>query len=310
VASVGCGSGELPEEPAPVVSTQIEQEPTPQVLRDPPGQGQYRPEDPYWKKLFRARSSDGLAWTALPEPLAAQASSPQLVLVHGEPRVWFVSGGRSLAWVPFAGGDPQPVEIEGIGEGMQVDPHLLALPQGGHRLYFLYQELLRDPAQGVENQVLSARSPDGAGWIAEPGVRLAGSFVDPDLVVLAEGGVRMYLTRDAREIKSASSADGLSFELEQGTRMVGGGVTSTLLVDDEWWMYFQDGGSLGLARSTDGLEFGSATPVAVQGASHDGVALLESPTVLRHGDQWLMVYAVAVPPGADDLPPASAEPGS
>ena len=115
-----------------------------------------------------------------------------------------------------------------------------AAPDGagaGFRMY--YHELV-----GGAHSIVSAWSPDGDVWEAEPGVRMAhpgasakaGATAKPDLLVWspdvvplagAGGGYRMYFEARRGEepaaVLSAVSSDGLAFTLEPGVRLGGGG---------------------------------------------------------------------------------------
>ena len=295
---VGCGGGDAPAPiadpaPAPVPSAPAAGPQQAGEARPAKPAGDFPPEHPRWKQIQRATSSDGVHWEPMEGVLALDASSPQAVVVNGELRVLFVSGGRKLAWVDFDGGQPVPIKLRGQGPGQRVDPHLQALPEGGYRLFYIFQRQRGDPGAGAHNEVRSALSPDGDRWELEEGVRIEGVFVDPDLVALPDGGVRMFLTRNAREVLSARSDDGLSFALEPGLRFEGGGVTSTLAHAGGWWMYYADGGMLGLARSDCGLSFQRAEVLTFPSEGSAEPELRESPSVVRHGDRWYMAYVVA-----------------
>ena len=239
-----------------------------------------------------AVSPDGLHWEPQPGPLAPLASSPQLVRVGDQLRVYYVHHGRSIAWIPFEGGASTPVAVQGLEGGMQVDPCIVPLADGGLRLYLVHHPAAADPGLTGRNRVLSARSSGDGAWTLEPGVRIEGAWVDPDVVALPDGGVRMFLTRSTREVASAHSQDGLEFGLEDGLRFEGGGVTSTLQADDGWWMYHHEAGTLGRARSADGFRFGAAEHLVIP-QPEGGPWMLESPSVLRDGDRWLMTYVLA-----------------
>ncbi len=258
--------------------------------KPPPG-----PEDPSFKFLARARSSDGRSWEPMPGVLAERASSPQLLDLGGVSTVVFVSRGNHLAQIPFnadSGQEAHELTIQGQEAGLVVDPHMLPLGDGRYRLYYLYQPEGRDPGRAGNNQVRSAISRDLRTWEREPGVRLEGGFVDPDVVRLPGGGFRMYLTRGAETVMSAISPDGLEFILEDGSRLLGGGVTSTLYRQPSWLMYYHVRNRIHLATSPDGLAF-EADPRPLLQPEHPDVvgAAVESPSVLVKGDQWYMVYA-------------------
>ncbi len=123
-----------------------------------------------------------------------------------------------------------------------VAPNVIALPEGGYRLYYtqiLPRRGFPDGANDYDNsttRILSAHSTDALSWTPEPGVRLgpreggAGEFrvVSPE-VVPAPGGsglLRMYYEcfPDPRTgpaaVRSAVSEDGgLHWRVEEGVRL-------------------------------------------------------------------------------------------
>ncbi|MCB9742932.1 MAG: hypothetical protein H6741_05475 [Alphaproteobacteria bacterium] len=272
---------------------------------DAPPAEMFRGPDPSDKVMFRARSADGLRWERLPEPLAPAASSPNLSLIGGEPVVIFVEHGEHLARVPLEGGAPERLQLSGLEaqgldpEGLIVDPHVSALGGARYRLYFIYQPRELDPGARLRNEVRSAlSSDDGDTWVVEPGVRVSGGAVDPDVVPLPEGGWRMYLTEGAMTVTSAVSQDGLSWTAEPGARFQGGGVTSTLQVDDAWWMYFHTPGGIARASSLDGQRFDAPSDALLRPEGEEwGV---ESPSVLKLGDTWWMVGSSYARSALDD----------
>ncbi|MCB9766160.1 MAG: hypothetical protein H6739_40665 [Alphaproteobacteria bacterium] len=295
---LACGD---PDAPPPPTEVDAEVQQAPQARPEgPPGvhnavSQMPRGPDPSGKYLRLARSDDGLTWTPQEGVLATAASSPNLTVINGAPVVLFVEHGEYLAQVPLTGGPSTRVALD-AGDGLVVDPHVVALPDGGYRLYFIQQPREHDPGARLENEVRSARSADGRTWTVEAGVRMKGLLVDPDVVPLREGGWRMFLTQDAVNVKSARSADGLDFEPEPGLRMTGGGVTSTLQVDDGWRMYFHSPGGIGLSLSDDGETFHPTRDLLVRPDTRGGAVLgVESPSVLVRDGVWWMVYAAYGP---------------
>lgn len=268
---LACGDPDLPPQPPP-------SGPTNGMLRGP---------DPSAKTLHRARSTDGRRWTVLPGDYARAASSPQLAILGGEAWTYYVEHGEYVVRLPLEGGAPERIALPSE-PGLVVDPCVVALGPDDYRLYTIFQPEAMDPGALPESIVRSARSSDGLRWTPEPGERLRGPYVDPD-VVAVPGGWRMYLTRGANEVHSAFSADGLDWAIEPGVRYTGGGVSSTALHGGSWWMFFHGPGGIGLATSTDGLNFStSARGILRPGAGQLGV---ESPTVLAHDGGWWMVFA-------------------
>lgn len=277
---LACGDPDRPPEtPQPAAHQQP-------AAPNQPG-GMLRGPDPSAKTLHRARSTDGRTWQPLPGVYAQAASSPQLVLVEGEAWTYYVEHGEYLMRLPLDGGAPERVELPSE-PGLVVDPCVVALGPHDYRLYTIFQDLAIDPGALPVSVVRSARSSDGLRWRPEPGERLRGPYVDPD-VVAVDGGWRMYLTRGANEVLSAFSADGLSWSMEPGARLSGGGVSSTALHGGLWWMFFHEPGGVGVATSPDGLNFSTPTRELLRPSGEQlGV---ESPSVLEWDGGWWMVYA-------------------
>lgn len=100
-----------------------------------------------------------------------------------------------------------------------VDPDVVALPDGGFRMYFT--SLLDERGRPLENglpAVFSARSQLGLEFVREPGVRLADASASAT-VLLPDGRVRVYFHPFEGGIASAISDDGQSFEREPGLRL-------------------------------------------------------------------------------------------
>jgi hypothetical protein len=290
----GCGGrGEVTPAPAdPSSPAEV-----PQAGPPPGGEGCPRgSSSPVDKVLLRARSTDGVHWERIPDVLARGASSPQLVSLGDERWVVYVEDGERLARIPFGGGESERLEIEGAARGWQVDPHVVLLPDGGYRLYYIHPPERVDPGVLLENPVHSARSADGVHWEREPGVRIVGELVDPDVVPLADGRWRMYVTLRTNFVYSAVSSDGLTFVQEDGMCLQGGGVTSTLADGGGWRMFLhqptQPPTKLLAATSTDGRTFTmGAEPVLVPEPAGPDRCGLESPSVLRDDEGWWLVYA-------------------
>lgn len=249
--------------------------------------GMLRGPDPSAKTLYRARSGDGARWERQEGVYAEAASSPQLVVVEGEAWTYYVEHGEYVVRKALRGGEVERLDLPSE-PGLVVDPCVVRLGPEDYRLYTIFQPEALDPGALPESLIRSARSRDGLRWTPEPGERLRGPYVDPD-VVAVEGGWRMFLTRGATEVLSAFSADGLRWAMEPGVRLQGGGVSSTALHGGVWWMFFHEPGGIGLARSTDGLTFTGLTRGLLR--AEGGAMGVESPTVLEHEGAWWMVYA-------------------
>ncbi len=160
------------------------------------------------------------------------------------------------------------------------------------------------------------------------GKRNEGACIDPALVPLPDGRIRLYFVAcpeelppqawppETREVHSAVSIDGVHFEVEDGARLALWGVRSPSVLrspDGEWWMFFSSGEETLLARSSDGLNFDlDPTFVCEEGWSPGAIAdpevgvrlfvtakegILEIP-VDAGGGLGLPTLALPVPPGA------------
>ena len=178
----------------------------------------------------------------------------------------------------------------GVPAGQPVaDATAALLPDGRVRLYM--------HAQG--RGIVSAMSltADGASFVAEAGTRLPDGSGMPRIVVNPSGGWRLFFSSGGG-IKSALSADGLTFTIESGFRVTqeAAGFTGTTvsattgptvirLADGRDRMYFSDlprpgdppgGHRIKSAVSTDqltwtveaGIRIGPGAPVLTESAEH------------------------------------------
>lgn len=188
---------------------------------------------PFNDQVYGAVSEDGVDFEELPGPFFEHASVPEVVELAQTSAVGS-AGTLLLYFVDFSG--------ERLGPG----------------------------SEGLS----MASSRDGINWTAKQPVRVRekrnrGAAVDPSVVQLSDGRLRMYffgseVTRGDpasvpgdHVIYSAISEDGLSFTVEQGVRFQAPGITDpdVLRVGEEWWMVLSRGHETLLARSEDGLAF-------------------------------------------------------
>jgi hypothetical protein len=200
-----------------------------------------------------------------------------------------------------------------------VAPRVVALPQGGFRLY--YTQILPRPgfptgANDYDNstsRILSAYSPDGDVWIPEPGVRLspqaggAGEFrvVSSEVIPVGDGRMlRMYFEccpgsqGVTNSIRSARSTDGFEWTLEPGVRMEADGHNYSaprivFLDDGRCRMYVYDRGrGIISAVSYDGLKFQPEPGVRIaQDGAFDSHAAFAPEIVCMAGLGYVMYYA-------------------
>lgn len=203
-----------------------------------------------------------------------------------------------------------------------VAPNVVALPEGGYRLY--YTQILPRPgfpagANDYDNsttRILSARSADALSWTPEPGVRLgpqeggAGEFrvVSPEVVPVPGGSglLRMYYechpdpqTGPATLLSAISADGGLHWRMEDGVRLEKSGASYNaprlLFLDDGRCRLYCSQRGVGIisALSLDGgLTFNQEPGVRVEpGPLFDSVTAF-APEVLRiQGGGYRMYYS-------------------
>ena len=158
-----------------------------------------------------------------------------------------------------------------VPDGSFVDVCILRLPDGRYRLYGGNFD------EGLHSGVLESYiSLDGVSFQKEPGYRFVAMLGNPFVIRTADGGYRLYYadlgtwvnSLGNPSIKSAYSADGLTFVPEVGNRLTysGTGYETNGIVnpkvlalpDGTLRMYYRVGGAppvLLSARSSDGLNW-------------------------------------------------------
>jgi hypothetical protein len=187
---------------------------------------------PFNDTIYAATSNDGLVFEVLPEPLFEHASVPDVVELTQK------------------------------------------TPAGTPRTLLLYFVDFRTaPRPGAEPLAVT-RSRNGVAWsqtqrVILEGKRHRGAAVDPSVVELPDGRLRMYFfgpeaaqgdptSRSSQHrIYSAVSQDGILFSVEPGIRFEGAGITDPEVIrtKEEWLMFLSSGQQTLLARSRDGLAF-------------------------------------------------------
>src|SRR3989344_1490746 len=131
------------------------------------------------------------------------------------------------------------------------------------------------------------------------GTAVPGSFADADTVKLADNSYRMYYAIQPEvmgnnfEVYSSTSTDGKSWTKDPGTRKTMVTFPEVIkLSDGRYRMYFQSGGVIKSAISTDGLTFTDETGTRIDitnelGLTFDNVA---APTIYAQTDGFVMVY--------------------
>ena len=194
----------------------------------------------------------------------------------------------------------------GVAAGQVLaDASAVRLPDGRVRMYIFAQ------GRGVVSAV--SLTPDGATFVPEAGARLPDGSGMPRAVARPEGGWRLFYT-SGNGIRSAVSADGLTFTAEVGFRITAeaagfgsttagatSGATLTRLADGRYRMYFSDlprpgdppgGHRIKSAVSTDqlawtveaGVRLGPGAPILTESAEHPfALANPDGSTTLYYG---------------------------
>lgn len=209
--------------------------PQKQQKQGPPGMGmsmQHQPGGPFNDEVYAATSNDGLKFDVLSGPFFKNASVPDV---------------------------------------LELSKDSLAGEAGTLFLYFVDFSDVKGP--GTET-ISVATSTDGINWserkpIALLGKRNKGAPVDPSVVELPDGKIRLYFfgsemtsgdpahQEGDHKIYSAISTDGINFEVEEGIRFQAPRITDpeVLRVGDEWLMFLSGGRETLLARSDDCIIF-------------------------------------------------------
>ena len=256
---------------------------------------------------------------------ASPTASPAVHTPPMDPSVQWTSDSVAIDAPPDNDLDPSPdarwlAEAARTGLCGAVSPRVVALAEGGYRLYYT-QILPRTgfPAgandyDNATTRILSATSIDGATWEPESGVRLSPqqSGAGDSRVVSSEvvpapdesGKLRMYFEccpgtqSQQNSIRSALSQDGLNWAVERGNRIEvkGSNVSAPriLFLDDgRCRLYFHERGrGIMSAVSDDGLTFEMEAGVRVTaGGPHDRLTAF-APEILRLPDgNYRMYYA-------------------
>ena len=142
-------------------------------------------------------------------------------------------------------------------------------------------------------------TPTTSGTWKAGGVAVAGNYADADTVKLADNSYRMYYSVQPEvagnnfEVYSSTSTDGKSWTKDPGTRKTMVTFPEVIkLSDGRYRMYFQSGGVIKSAISTDGLTFTDETGTRIDitnelGLTFDNVA---APTIYAQTDGFVMVY--------------------
>ncbi len=254
-----------------------------------------------------------------------RAASPQVQSVDVDPGVnWDKDPRVAIDAPPDCDARPLPESTwpqDAVRTGVcgVVSPRVIALPGGGFRMY--YSQILPRPGypsgandyDNASTRILSAWSSDGMGWFPEAGVRLspqeagAGDFrvVSSEVVPIVDGRrLRMYFEccpgsqGVTNSIRSATSDDGLKWELEPGSRVESAGHNYAaprivFLEGGRLRMYLFDRGEGIISLvSNDGLRFDPEPGLRIkQDTDHDRLCAFAPEIIRVAGVGYVMYYA-------------------
>lgn len=186
--------------------------------------------------IFLATSADAAQFAIAPDPLFRKGSSPELIRLA-----------RSAG----------------------------AYETGAFLLYFV--DFSTWSGRPHTERLAMASSADGATWSEKTALRFDDAFqggraTDPSLVQLDDGRLRLYFmtpgrTRGTREIRSATSRDGVNFAMDSGVRISGPGNVDVYRAAETWYMFLGDEveNVTVLAVSEDGLAWTWAPEFRIPG---------------------------------------------
>lgn len=268
------------------------QEPVPRV---PPMRPPVEPERPAPaaradRRVVFVTSTDGLAFTERSTPILAAAGAPDVVVLDaalpkgkgsraGQVVVYAIDGSgpasrRRVELVRVVSNDggeawgrPEDVTLDWAGRSGGVE-HSLAVVQLEDGRLRMYLEV-REGAAEKSGQPPRPREP----WREPPGEMPRTPGRMPDIRPPAP-------EREAGPVKagvySAVSEDGVRFKVEEGVRFAESGAANpeVVRVGDEWLMFFEKGGEVGLARSRDGLRFERDGSFVLRGGGEPGAVAI------------------------------------
>lgn len=263
------------------------------------------PGGPFFHQVWKAVSKDGLNFAKEGGVVFDKASVPDIIrLPSGRLIIYAVDGAlRSRSGLMVAISDDNgmtwqqgSLQMTRPGSFGGADPEVVQLSDGRLRLYFVVfpQRLPRpgviDP--NIKNQVRSAVSSDGIRYEEEEGIRFEyPQITDPDVVKIGNKWW-MYLAQGPRLI-AASSADGLSFQLEKTIREQGSVSNTVPLGDNRWRQFYCAGGGIQSALSSDGLTWQDENGFRLQAEQS---RMMCDPAPVQIGSTWLLFYKIGPMP--------------
>lgn len=152
-------------------------------------------------------------------------------------------------------------------------------------IYFVDASTIKNP--GDDGISVYSSSDTGQSWSKAGSIKVSGKVnkggvVDPSIVQLDDGKLRLYYfgsettsgdpaaVKGPHKVYSATSTDGVNFTAEDGSRFAAEGLTDPEVIqwNGTWFMYYSEGSQTKLATSADGLTF---TAQSITGGNVGGV---------------------------------------
>ena len=264
------------------------------------------PNGPFYHKVYKDLSSDGLNFTQKGEMILDKASVPDVVKTSdGKLYIYAVDGGsRSNSGLMVAisldngtSWKQGSVQIKREGEELSAaDPQAILQDDGAIRLFYLVATGLPDKKnnQPINTDqgtfmIKSALSPDGVNFIEEKGTRYQSvdeQITDPDVIKISNKWY-MYLSKGPQLIATVSN-DGNTFEFLQSIRQ-NGSVSKTVPIDNNQFRQYFCREGISSATSIDGLNWTDDPGFRIK-LVPDEIICDPSPVKIDSG--WLMIYKV------------------
>ncbi len=225
---------------------------------------------PWYDRVFRATSPDGLIWTKDPTMLFDTASVPGAVKdTNGTIFLYdvYMPGPLSTETLMVATSTDgqnfsaqQPINVTGSSVIRKVDPNPILLSDGRIRLFYL------DLGSPNPHNIYSAVSNDGINFAEESGIRFSkNNITDPDVFYVNSSSTWVMFTSLGTQLVRATSTDGLTFTEDASFIWNNGSVCSTFpFPGNIYRTYFCGSGGIKSATSIDGYNLTVESGVRIQ----------------------------------------------
>jgi len=263
---------------------------------------------PFYHKVYKAESQDGITFSKTGELVAEKASVPDAVMLpSGRIIIYMVDGaGRSNSGLMLAASDDKgktwkqgSLQIKSQGKfSGAADPQAVLLEDGSVRLFYLVFSEKKPPVDetgkpmptGEKQKIKSATSKDGVNFTEEEGSRfeMTEIWTDPDVVKIGSKWF-MYLSEGSKNI-ALTSDDGSAFAIQKAVR-TDGAISKTIKTDEGKYRQFFCKAGISSAETLDGLNFSNEV-VSLEGGADE---IICDPTPVKIDGKWLLFYKVAPP---------------